>query len=36
VEDNEKEIEENIPDEGNIVIPTTDEMAKADMWVHFT
>jgi hypothetical protein len=36
VEDNNKEIEENTPNEGPIVIPSTEEMGKATSWVHFT
>lgn len=31
-----KEIEENTPDEGEIQIPSTIEMAKAENWVHYT
>ncbi len=36
VEDNDKEIEENQPDEGPTPIPTTQEMAKPENWVHYT
>lgn len=30
------DIEENIPEEGDIQIPSTAEMAKAENWVHYT
>jgi len=33
-EDSTKEIEENAPEEGDIVMPTTSAMASADMWCH--
>jgi len=33
-EDNPKEIEDNAPEEGEIVLPTTRAMGSADMWVH--
>lgn len=36
VEDSERDIEDNTPDEGPIKIPSTQEMAKPDSWVHFT
>lgn len=35
VEDSEtREIEENIPEEGEIVLPTTSAMKSLQMWVH--
>jgi len=34
VEDSEREVEENSPDEGDIVMPSTKEMTQANMWVH--
>ena len=34
VEDSEREVEENTPDEGEIVMPSTKEMVSTDMWVH--
>ena len=36
LEDNEKEIEDNTPAEGAIVIPGTIAMSSAEMWVHHT
>lgn len=36
VEENEKEVEENTPAEGAIVLPSTLAMSKPDMWVHHT
>lgn len=36
IEDEEREIEENIPDEGELVWPSTNQMASPDMWVHAT
>jgi len=33
-EDNPKEIEDNAPEEGEIVLPTTRAMGSSDMWVH--
>lgn len=36
VEDNPNDIEENVPDEGPIPVPTTSEMCKAQNWVHYT
>ena len=33
-EDNEREIEDNAPEDGELVLPTTSEMASAAMWVH--
>jgi hypothetical protein len=33
-EDSTKEIEENAPEEGDIVMPTTQKMSSADMWCH--
>ena len=33
-EENPTEIEENVPDEGPLVLPSTSEMAKAANWVH--
>ena len=35
VEDEDREIEENTPDEGEIEMPSTIEMAKPENWVHF-
>lgn len=34
VEDSEREIEENTPDEGEIEIPSTYQMGNTTMWVH--
>ena len=34
MEDNEKEIEEFVPDEGEYQMPSTHEMAAAENWVH--
>lgn len=34
VEDNPRDIEENTPDEGEIVMPSTLEMANPSFWVH--
>lgn len=34
VEDSPREIEENTPEEGELVWPTTAEMANPEMWVH--
>jgi len=36
LEDNEKEIEDNVPEEGPVKIPSTDQMASLDNWVHHT
>ncbi len=36
VEDNDREIEDNTPEEGAIKMPSTHTMAKADSWVHHT
>ncbi len=36
VEDSERDIEDNTPDEGPIKVPTTHEMAKPEYWVHHT
>lgn len=37
VEDSEtREIEENTPEEGEIVMPSTTQMKQLDMWVHAT
>ena len=33
-EDSPKEIEENAPEEGDIIKPTTNQMCVADMWCH--
>ena len=33
-EDNPRDIEDNAPEEGDIVLPTTNEMSNPDMWVH--
>ena len=35
VEDNDREIEEFQPEEGELQMPSTKDMAKADNWVHF-
>jgi len=35
-EENNREIEENIPDEGPVPIPSTVDMAKPENWLHFT
>lgn len=35
VEDNDKEIEENTPDEGELQMPSTISMGKAENWVHY-
>ena len=34
VEDEEREIEDNTPEEGELVWPTTKQMSSPDMWVH--
>ena len=34
VEDNDREIIDNEPEEGELVLPNTSEMGKADLWVH--
>jgi hypothetical protein len=36
VEDSERDIEDNQPEEGPIPIPTTNEMVKPENWVHYT
>ena len=36
VEDNDKEIEENTPNEGALVMPSTPDMSSAAVWVHHT
>ena len=36
VEDNDREIEDNTPEEGPVKIPTTDAMTKAENWVHYS
>ena len=36
MEDNDKEIEENTPEEGPIPIPSTIDMGKPENWVHYT
>jgi len=33
-EDNPKEIEDNAPEEGEIVLPSTKAMGSCSMWVH--
>ena len=33
-EENEREIEENTPEEGELVLPCTSDMSNASMWVH--
>lgn len=33
-EDSTKEIEENAPEDGDLIKPTTNQMSKADMWCH--
>ena len=34
VEDEERKIEQNDPEEGELVMPTTSEMQDKSMWVH--
>lgn len=34
VEDNDREIEANEPEEGDLILPNTSQMGKADQWVH--
>ena len=34
-EENPREVEENVPEEGELVKPTVQQMAQLDMWVHF-
>ena len=34
VEDNDREVEENAPEEGELVLPTTSKMSDPSMWVH--
>ena len=34
VEDQPRDIEDNLPEEGELVLPTTNEMNHPDMWVH--
>ena len=34
VEDNDREIIDNEPEDGELVLPNTSEMGKADQWVH--
>lgn len=36
VEDNDREIEDNVPEEGPIKMPATPSVASPDAWVHFT
>jgi len=36
VEDEEREIEEDTPEEGEIQMPSTKDMAKPENWVHYT
>jgi len=36
VEDSTREIEDNAPEEGEIVKPTTKEMCTMEMWQHHT
>jgi radial spoke head protein 4/6 len=36
VEDSEREIEDNVPEEGPIPIPSTPEMCSPSNWVHYT
>jgi radial spoke head protein 4A len=36
VEDSTKDIEENAPEEGDLVLPSTKAMANPSMWVHHT
>jgi len=36
VEDSQREIEPNTPEEGDIVMPSTKEMSNPEMWVHET
>lgn len=35
-EENPREIVDNTPEEGDIVMPTTQAMSNSDMWVHHT
>lgn len=35
-EESTKEIEENLPEEGDLLKPTTNEMKSASMWCHYT
>lgn len=35
-EEDSRDIEDNAPEEGDLVYPTTHEMSKVDMWVHET
>jgi len=35
-EENDREIEDNNPEEGELVKPSTKEMAWMDMWQHHT
>jgi radial spoke head protein 4/6 len=35
-EENPKDIEENNPEEGDLVLPSTKDMSSADMWCHYT
>ena len=36
VEDNEREIEEFVPEEGELQMPSTSDMANPSNWVHYT
>lgn len=36
VEDSERDIEDNTPDEGDIQMPPTDVMVKPENWVHYS
>ena len=36
VEDNERDIEEFVPEEGELQMPSTTEMSNPSNWVHYT
>lgn len=36
VEDNERDIEDNTPEDGPIKLPSTQDMAKPESWVHYS
>lgn len=36
VEDSTTEVEENVPEEGPVQVPSTRDMAKAENWVHYS
>jgi len=35
MEENDREIEDNAPEEGEVVKPSVKDMANLDMWVHY-